>query len=77
MKESLETSPEELQNWFDNPITKHLFDELNDTKESLKDHIAEGNTLEDGSTAKYVGMIEGLNQAFIVMSDVKEDVPHG
>jgi hypothetical protein len=70
----MEATPEELQNWYDNPITKHLFDELNDTKEGLKDYVAEGHTLANNSTAEYIGQIKGLNQAFIVMSDVREEL---
>jgi hypothetical protein len=73
----IQVTPEELQNWYDNPITKYLFDELNDTKEGLKDYVAEGNTLMNNSTAEFIGQIKGLNQAFIVMSDVREEMKDG
>jgi len=68
----MEVTQEEIQEWRDNKITKYLFSELNETKELLKDYIAEGKTLENNTTAEFVGQIKGINQAFVVVSTAEE-----
>ena len=68
----MEVTAEELQEWRDNKITKYLFSELNETKEMLKDYIADGKTLANNTTAEYVGQIKGIQQAFIVVSEVED-----
>ena len=68
----MEVTQEEIQEWRDNKITKYLFSELNETKELLKDYIAEGNTLGNNTTAEFVGQIKGINQAFFVVSTAEE-----
>ena len=69
----MEVTAEELQEWRDNKITKYLFSELNETKEMLKDYIADGKTLANNTTAEYVGQIKGIQQAFIVVSEVENE----
>ena len=69
----MEVTAEELQEWRDNKITKYLFSELNETNEMLKDYIADGKTLANNTTAEYVGQIKGIQQAFIVVSEVENE----
>jgi hypothetical protein len=67
----MEVTQEELEEWRNHKITKYLFEELDDTRESLKDYLADGKTLETNDTARIVGQIQGVNQAFVVVSEVE------
>lgn len=68
MQDKIEVTAEELQLWRENKITEYLFSELEDTKNGLKEHLGNGGTLgNEIETAKTVGQIQGINQAYIVV----------
>jgi hypothetical protein len=70
------TTPEELQNWRDNPITKHMFSELKEKRDDWVNHIAAGHTLNDNTTARVVGQIAGIERSVLIIDDLAYEVSH-
>ena len=72
-------SAEEFAEWKEHPVTKEIFAELIKTKESIKDQIANGNTLgaaaddTHGLTHRAVGQLDGINQLLNISYAKQED----
>ena len=61
-------SAEQFAEWKSHPVTKEIFAELRNVKESIKDQLAWGNTIgpdaeaTHGFTNKAVGQLLGIDQ---------------
>ena len=74
---------EQFAEWREQPVTKEIFDALQDVKDDLQERLASGQTIGQkaddthGTTNKLVGQIEGLNQLLnisYVQDDPENDV---
>jgi len=61
-------SAEQFAEWKQHPVTKEIFSELMKVKESIKDQLANGNTIggdaqsTHGFTNRAVGQLDGIDQ---------------
>lgn len=59
---------EQFAEWKTHPVTEEIFKELNKTKQSIIEQLANGNTIgpdasaTHGFTNRAIGQIDGLNQ---------------
>jgi hypothetical protein len=71
---------EQFMEWKVNPVTIEVYEEIRKMKESLKDKLSEGLTIDysaegtHGKTNKMVGQIEGLNQLLNLTYEDSEEV---
>jgi len=61
-------SAEQFAEWKEHPVTKEIFAELRKVKESIKDQLANGNTIggdaeaTHGFTNRAIGQLDGIDQ---------------
>ena len=74
---TLVISEEEFIEWQNNVITKEVVKQIIKTRDTLKNHLAAGGTLQKDSletTDRIVGRIEGLLELFNLFTDIKEEM---
>ena len=70
---------EQFAEWKEQPVTKEIFEALNEVKLALQERLTSGQTIGDnadvthGATNKLVGQIEGLNQLLNISYESEED----
>jgi hypothetical protein len=74
--EVLEVTPDQVQEWAENPITKEIVKEIVDLRDRLQEYLATGQTAginPDYTTDRIFGRIEGLVEVFGMFSNVGEN----
>lgn len=76
-------SAEQFAEWKEHPVTKEIYAELKIVKDSIKDQLANGNTIggdaesTHGFTNRAVGQLDGIDQLLNIsygFEEVQEDV---
>lgn len=76
-------SAEQFAEWKEHPVTKEIFKDLKKVSDSIKDQLANGNTVGSdaeathGFTNRAVGQLDGINQLLGIHyagKEVQEDV---
>lgn len=68
-------SAEQFAEWKEHPVTKEIFEGLKEVRDSIKDQLANGNTVgpdaeaTHGFTNKAVGQLAGIDQVLNISYD--------
>jgi len=71
-------SAEQFAEWKEHPVTKEIFEELKGVRDSIKDQLANGNTVgpdaeaTHGFTNRAVGQLTGINQLLLIHYGAEE-----
>jgi hypothetical protein len=71
-------SAEQFAEWKEHPVTKEIFKDLKGIRDSIKDQLANGNTIggdaeaTHGLTHRAVGQLDGINQLLGIHYAVEE-----
>ena len=71
-------SVEQFAEWKEHPVTKEIFTDLKRVRDSIKDQLANGNTIggdaeaTHGFTNRAVGQLDGINQLLGIHYDGAE-----
>jgi len=75
-REPLEVTPDQFQEWIDNPITKSIVADIVDMRDQLQGYLATGQTAgisPEYTTDRIFGRVEGLMEVFNLFTEVDEN----